>query len=771
MLHVLKRDGAREPVDFAAIQTRIASRCEGLQGADAARVTQRVVQGLTDNIRTSELDELAAQTAAALSTQHPDYGRLAARIAVSNLHKETQPSMRAIYHIMADDVLAFAKDHADELDAALDWDKDYRYDYFGFKTLEKAYLTRDVQGNVVERPQVMLMRVALGIHCGDMDSTILTYKMMARGVFTHATPTMFNAGTKHPHMASCFLLTMSEDSIEGIFETLKKCALISKSAGGIGISVTNVRAANSRIHSTGGKSAGLLPFLRIYDTTARAVDQGGGKRKGAFAAYLEPWHADIRSFLDMKKNHGQEELRARDLFYGLWIPDLFMRRVEANESWSLFCPAACPDLVDLHGEAFEKRYREYEATEGLAVATMPAQELWFAVLDAQIETGTPYLLYKDACNAKSNQQNLGTIRCSNLCTEIVQYSSADEVAVCNLASVALPSFVLPTTQEGELAIFDHRALASAVRIVTQNLNKVIDRNAYPLEEAKRSNFRHRPVGIGVQGLADVFFLLDMPFDCPAARVLNRQIFETIYYAALEESCNLAREFGPYETYDGSPMSQGKLQMDLWEDRENIKVPLGVRWDWVALRAKIKTYGVRNSLLVAPMPTASTAQILGNVEATEPITSNLYVRRVLAGEFAVVNKRLVRHLEALGLWTEDVRLAIIRGNGSVQDVPEIPDHLKAVFKTAREISMRTLIDQAADRAPFVDQSMSFNVFVREPTHARLSSMAFYAWKKGLKTGQYYVRTRPAADAVKVTVPVSTPAPSCRRDDPECLSCSA
>jgi ribonucleoside-diphosphate reductase alpha subunit len=764
MTTVIKRNGGREAVSFDKILRRVAALSDGLAAADTVRVAQRVVQGVHDGVTTVELDELAAQTAAALSTHHPDYGKLAARVAVSNLHKQTEGSMRAVFPHLADDVRAFCEENLATLDAALVWARDFQYDYFGFKTLEKSYLLRGEDGKIVERPQVMHLRVACGIHCGDLDAALETYDHLSRGVFTHATPTMFHAGTKSPHLASCFLLPVADDSIVGIADTWKRCAVISKSAGGIGFSTSNVRATGSAIASTGGKSNGLLPMLRVFDAIGRYVDQGGGKRKGAFAAYLEPWHADVRVFLDMKKNHGMDELRARDLFYALWIPDLFMKRVEANATWTLFCPATCPDLVDLVGDAFEARYEEYEAA-GKGVAEVKAQDLWFAILDAQIETGTPYMLYKDACNRKSNQQNLGTIRSSNLCTEIVQYSSADEVAVCNLASLALPRFVVEAeivSDDGGLcgleSWFDHEAFAAAVRVVTRNLNKVIDRNAYPLEEAERSNKRHRPIGLGVQGLADVFMMLDLAYDSVEARALNRDIFETMYYAALDASCALAEVHGPYDSYAGSPASRGELQFDLWGVE-----PKSKRWDWPALKARVAAHGLRNSLLVAPMPTASTAQILGNVEAFEPITSNLYVRRVLSGEFVVINKHLVKTLERIGMWTEGVRLAIIAGNGSVQHVPGIPDRVKRVYKTAWEMSMRTLLTLAADRGPFVDQSQSLNLFVAAPTHAKLSSMHFYGWKQGLKTGMYYLRTKPAADAVKVTVPVEVVE--------GCVSCSA
>lgn len=750
---VTKRDGSREPVQLDKILRRVQDLSNTLH-VDCVRVAKRVVQGLHDGVTTRELDELAAQTAAGLASHHPDYAYLAARLALTSLYKRTTGSMVAVEAVLSDDALAFVRTHREALDAALVHDRDFRLDYFGFKTLERSYLVRDpVTDDVVERPQVLWMRVAVGIHClGTLDEVLETYHGLSRGLFTHATPTLFNAGTRNPTLASCYLLPVIEDSISGIFETLKRCAEISKSAGGIGVSVTNVRSKGSRIASTGGKSNGLVPMLRTFEATARYVDQGGGKRKGAFAAYLEPWHPDVREFLDLRKNHGAEHLRARDLFYALWIPDLFMRRVEANESWTLFCPSTCTALLDSYGDAFDAEYERFERA-GMGVDTMSAQELWFAILDAQIETGTPYMLYKDACNGKSNHNHLGTIRCSNLCTEIVQYSSHDEIAVCNLASLALPAFV-------ENSGFDHERFAEAVRIVTRNLNRIIDRTAYVRNEAQTSNLRHRPIGIGVQGLADVFALLELPFESEAARTLNRAIFETLYFASLDASCALAERDGSHPSYEGSLVSQGRLQMDLW------KVPVDEA-RWGPLRARIAKHGVRNSLLVAPMPTASTAQILGNNECFEPFTSNLYSRKVLAGEFAVVNKHLVRHLESLGLWTDAVRHSILAGNGSVQHVPDVPDTVKALFKTVWEMKMRSLIDLAADRAPFVDQSQSLNLFVAEPSHAKLTSMHFYAWRAGLKTGMYYLRTRPAVDAVKVTVPVE----ACRRTDAGCVSCSA
>lgn len=780
---VVKRDGTKEPVILSEIQKRVQSLSEDLH-IDSLRVAQRVVQGVTDGIHTKMLDTLASGVAAALSSLHPDYSVLAGRIAVSNLHKMTSNSFEVILPYLEDSVREFASKHLLTIDKAIVWEQDLKsLDIFGFRTLEKSYLLRDAEKNVVERPQAMYMRVALGIHCGDLPAVLETYVGMSQGLFTHATPTMFNAGTKHPHLASCFLYPILDDSIEGIFETLKTFALISKSAGGIGFSCSNIRAAGSAIKSTGGTSSGLLPMLRVFCESARYVDQGGGKRKGAFAAYLEPWHADVRVFLEMKKNHGAEELRARDLYYALWIPDLFMRRVQENATWSLLCPSKCPDLVDLYGEAFDKQYEHYEGIPDCVVATMKAQDLWFSILDSQIETGTPYMLYKDACNHKSNQKNLGTIRSSNLCTEIIQYSSVDEIAVCNLASIALPKFV--DTHETPHH-FDHHKLYSIAYRVAQNLNRVIDRNAYAHVQAQNSNMRHRPVGIGVQGLADAFLMLGMPFDSEEARVLNREIFETIYFASLTASCDLAKIDGPYSSYAGSPMSQGQLQFDMWE-AEGASIVLSGRWDWNALRGDIAKHGVRNSLLVAPMPTASTAQILGNNECFEPYTSNIYVRRVLSGEFTIVNKHLIKELQTLGLWNEQIRMQIVAANGSVQNVDAIPQRLKELFKTAWELKQRVLIDMAADRAPFVDQSQSLNLFVRDPDHSKLTSMHFYAWKKGLKTGMYYLRTRAAADAIKVTVPVknnTVASPqdqkntaeervaACRRDDPEgCLLCSS
>mmetsp|Transcript_32242 Transcript_32242/g.80306 ORF Transcript_32242/g.80306 Transcript_32242/m.80306 type:complete len:779 (-) Transcript_32242:344-2680(-) len=778
-MNVIKRDGRSEPVMFDKITSRINKLCYGLDAkyVNSFLVAQKVITGVYDGVTTAALDDLAAETAAYLTTQHPDYARLAARISVSNLHKMTDKSFSSTMDrlhayvnprnqqpapLIADDVHKIIMENADRLDAALIYDRDFEYDYFGFKTLEKSYLLK-MWNRVVERPQQMLMRVAIGIHKTDLDAAIETYNLMSQKWFTHATPTMFNAGTPAPQMSSCFLLTMKDDSIEGIFETLKLCAQISKSAGGIGLAATNVRASGSYIKGSGGTSNGLTPMLRVFDNTARYVDQGGGKRKGAFAVYLEPWHADISSFLDLKKNHGKEESRARDLFYALWIPDLFMKRVEANTKWSLFCPNECPGLADSWGATFEALYTKYEA-EGRARSTVSAQQLWFSILDSQIETGTPYILYKDSANRKSNQQNLGTIRCSNLCTEIIEYTSPDEVAVCNLASLALPRFV-------ENGVFNHTKLFEITKIVTRNLNRVIDNNYYPVQEARTSNMKHRPIGLGVQGLADAFSHMRLPFDSEEARELNKEIFETIYFAALTCSCELAEEQGPYASYQGSPISKGILQFDMWA------VAPSERWDWASLRAKIARHGIRNSLLVAPMPTASTAQILGNNECFEPYTSNLYSRRVLAGEFAVVNQHLLRDLMERNLWTEEIRNQIIAHNGSVQNIPEIPADLKALYRTCWEMKMRSLIDMAADRGAFIDQSQSFNVFMTEPTYAKLSSMHFYGWKKGLKTGMYYLRTRAAADAIKFTVDQQGLAAKTQKDgttgnmNDDCLACGA
>jgi ribonucleoside-diphosphate reductase alpha chain len=750
-MYVVKRDGKKESVKFDKITARIQKLCYGLSPhVQPLIVTQKVIEGVYDGVTTSELDNLAAETAATMTVRHPDYALLASRIAVSNLHKNTRKSfsetMRALYNyvdaktgrkaqLIADEVMAVIEEHADLLDSTIIYDRDFGYDYFGFKTLEKSYLLK-INGKVVERPQHMIMRVAVGIHKHDIDSVIETYNLMSERWFTHATPTLFNAGTPKPQLSSCFLLTMKSDSIDGIYETLHQCAKISQSAGGIGLSIHDVRATGSYIRGTNGTSNGIIPMLRVFNDTARYVDQGGGKRKGSFAIYLEPWHADIFEFLDLKKNHGKEELRARDLFYALWIPDLFMKRVEEEGPWSLFCPNEAPGLSDCYGADFEILYTRYEQ-EGKARKSIPARELWAAIIESQIETGTPYMLYKDACNEKSNQKNLGTIKSSNLCTEIVEYTAPDEVAVCNLASIALPRFVI----NGK---FDHQKLFDITYVVTKNLNKIIDINYYPVPEARKSNLRHRPIGIGVQGLADAFILMRMPFDSEEARLLNREIFETIYYAALTASKDLAKKDGAYESFDGSPASQGILQFDMWN------VTPTDRWEWDVLREEIKKHGLRNSLLLAPMPTASTSQILGNNECFEPYTSNIYTRRVLSGEFVVVNKHLLKDLVDAGLWNDKIKNKLIAANGSVQNIEEIPDELKALYKTVWEIKQRVIIDMAADRGAFIDQSQSLNVFIPDPNYAKLSSMHFYAWKKGLKTGMYYLRTKAATDAIKFTV---------------------
>jgi len=751
VMFVIKRDGKRESVKFDKITARIEKLCYGFNLVDPIDVAKKVIEGLYDGVTTSELDNLAAETAASLTTKHPDYALLASRIAVSNLHKNTIKSfsetMRKLYEyidektgknasLIAEDVWQVIKANAELLDSTIIYDRDFGFDYFGFKTLEKSYLLK-VEGKIVERPQHLFMRVLVGIHKDDIDSVIKTYNLMSERWFTHATPTLFNAGTPKPQMSSCFLLTMQDDSIDGIYDTLKQTAKISQSAGGIGLSIHNVRATGSYISGTNGTSNGIIPMLKVFNDTARYVDQGGGKRKGAFAIYLEPWHADVFDFLDLRKNHGKEEMRARDLFYALWVSDLFMQRVEANEDWSLFCPHEAPGLADCWGKEFEALYTRYEQ-EGRARRTVKAQELWFAILDAQVETGTPYLLYKDAANGKSNQQNLGTIKSSNLCTEIMEYTSKDEVAVCNLASLALPRYI----QNG---IFDHNKLYEVTYQVTLNLNKIIDHNYYPVEEARYSNLRHRPIGLGVQGLADTFIQLRLPFESEEAKKLNIEIFETIYFASMTASKDLAIKDGAYETFKGSPLSKGQFQFDLW----NVKPESG-RWDWENLRLDVMNHGVRNSLLVAPMPTASTSQILGNNECFEPFTSNIYTRRVLSGEFIVVNKYLLRDLVNRGLWNTAMKDRIITANGSIQDIAEIPAELKELYKTVWEIKMRSIIDMAADRGAYVCQSQSLNLFINAPNASKLTSMHFYAWKKGLKTGMYYLRTQAASQAVKFTV---------------------
>jgi ribonucleoside-diphosphate reductase alpha chain len=751
MSFVLKRNGKQETIKFDKVTARIEKLSYSLSPlVNVIEVAKKTIEGIYSGVPTTELDNLAAETAASLTIVHPDYAILASRIAVSNLHKNTTKSfsetMRQLFNykdnktgkimpMIAEDVMAIIEEHADLLDSSIIYDRDYAFDYFGFKTLEKSYLLR-INGKIVERPQHMYMRVAVGIHKEDIESAIETYHLMSERWMTHATPTLFNAGTPKPQMSSCFLLTMKDDSIEGIYDTLKQTAKISQSAGGIGLAIHNIRATGSYIGGTNGTSNGIVPMLRVFNDTARYVDQGGGKRKGAFAIYLEPWHADIFEFLDLRKNHGKEEMRARDLFFALWISDLFMKRVQEDGEWSLFCPNEAPGLSDCWGTEFETLYAKYEQ-EGRARKTIKAQELWFAVLQSQIETGTPYMLYKDAANSKSNQQNLGTIKSSNLCTEILEFTSPDEVAVCNLASIALPRFVINKK-------FDFEKLYQVTYQAAKNLNKIIDNNYYPVIEAENSNVRHRPIGLGVQGLADVFILLRLPFDSDLARMLNKNIFETIYFAAMTASKDLAKTEGAYSTYEGSPVSKGIFQFDMWN------VTPSELWDWAGLKEEVKKYGIRNSLLVAPMPTASTSQILGNNECFEPYTSNIYTRRVLSGEFIIVNKHLLKDLVSLGLWNNKMKNQIIAANGSIQNIQEIPEDIKEIYKTVWEIKQRSLIDMSADRGAYICQSQSLNLFVDSPTTAKLSSMHFHAWKMGLKTGMYYLRSQAATQAVQFTV---------------------
>ena len=753
-MYVVKRDGRKEQIMFDKITARVRKLCYGLNElVDPLKVAMRVIEGLYDGVTTSELDNLAAEIAATMTTSHPDYARLAARISVSNLHKNTKKTFSDVMEdlhkyvnprtgkdapLLADDVYEVIMANKERLDSTIIYNRDFGYDYFGFKTLERSYLLK-LNGQIAERPQHMLMRVSIGIHLNDLDAAIETYELMSKKYFTHATPTLFNAGTPKPQMSSCFLLTMKDDSIEGIYDTLKQTAKISQSAGGIGLAIHNVRATGSYIAGTNGTSNGIVPMLQVFNDTARYVDQGGGKRKGSFAIYIETWHADIFDFLELKKNHGKEEMRARDLFYAMWIPDLFMRRVQENGDWTLMCPNECPGLPETHSEEFEALYLKYEA-EGKGRKTIKARELWEKILESQIETGTPYMLYKDAANRKSNQQNLGTIRSSNLCTEILEYTSPDEIAVCNLASIALPMFI----KNGE---FDHKELFRITKHVTKNLNRVIDRNYYPVIEAENSNMRHRPIGLGVQGLADTFIQLRMPFTSEEAKKLNQDIFETLYYAAVTASMEEAKADGPYQSYEGSPISKGKFQHNLWNIKDD---ELSGRWDWEKLRKQVLKNGVRNSLLVAPMPTASTSQILGNNECFEPYTSNIYTRRVLSGEFIVVNKHLLEDLVELGLWNDSLKQDIMRANGSVQDIENIPQDIKELYKTVWELSMKDIIDMSRQRGYFIDQSQSLNLFLEGATMAKLTSMHFYAWKSGLKTGMYYLRTKSAVDAIKFTL---------------------
>ena len=753
-MYVLKRDGRKEPMMFDKITARVRKLCYGLNElVDPVKVAMRVIEGLYDGVTTSELDNLAAEIAATLTTAHPDYAKLAARISVSNLHKNTKKTFSEVMHdlytyvnprtgkeapLLSDEVYKVIMDNKEKLDSTIIYNRDFSYDYFGFKTLERSYLLK-INGEIAERPQHMLMRVSIGIHLNDLEGAIETYELMSKKYFTHATPTLFNSGTPKPQMSSCFLLTMKDDSIDGIYDTLKQTAKISQSAGGIGLAIHNVRATGSYIAGTNGTSNGIVPMLKVFNDTARYVDQGGGKRKGSFAIYVETWHADIFDFLDLKKNHGKEEMRARDLFYAMWISDLFMKRVQDNSEWTLMCPNECPGLPEAHSEEFEALYLKYEA-EGKGRKTIKARELWEKILESQIETGTPYMLYKDAANRKSNQKNLGTIRSSNLCTEIMEYTSPDEVAVCNLASIALPMFV-------KNGAFDHKELYKITKRVTKNLNRVIDRNYYPVKEAENSNFRHRPVGLGVQGLADAFINLRLPFTSDEAKKLNQEIFETLYFAAVTASMEEAKADGPYQSYEGSPISQGEFQYNLWGIKDE---ELSGRWDWEKLRSDVKKHGVRNSLLVAPMPTASTSQILGNNECFEPYTSNIYTRRVLSGEFIVVNKHLLEDLVELGLWNDGLKQDIMRANGSIQGIESIPQDIKELYKTVWELSMKDIIDMSRHRGYFIDQSQSLNLFMEGATMAKLTSMHFYAWKSGLKTGMYYLRTKSAVDAIKFTL---------------------
>lgn len=779
-LYVIKRNGDRVPVSFDQILQRIRMLSDGIEHVNPDLVAQKVCNQLQDGMSTSQLDEFAAETCAMMQARfHPNYGTLAARILINNHHKNTPNTLldciEELYHgpiqLVSDEYHDLVCKNSDNYQEIIDYSRDNMFDYFGFKTLEKGYLLKQ-NGKLVERPQHMWMRVAIQLHGNDIPRVKETYDALSRGYFIHATPTLFNSGTNHPQLSSCFLLTTNDDSIKGIYKTLGDCAQISKWAGGIGLSIHNIRARGSKIHGTNGESTGIVPMLKVFNDTAKYVNQGG-KRNGSFAIYLEPWHADIEDFLRLKLNQGAEEDRARDLFYGLWIPDLFMKRMEAKQDWTLMCPAECPGLADCHSEEFEKLYESYEKA-GKGRKTIPAQKLWQMILDAQIQTGTPYLCYKDAANSKSNQQHLGTIKSSNLCTEIMEFTSPDETAVCNLGSLALPKFVETeyiTNVDGitiATPTFNFEKLREYTWILTRNLDIVIDKNYYPTVECRNSNMRHRPIGIGIQGLADVFAMMRLPWTSEGAAKLNREIFENIYYAAMTMSISRTYDgfnhgtfdtLGEYPSYPGSPLSQGKFQFDLWNEKPKYTPYL----DWSGLRDKLNKYEARNSLLIAPMPTASTSQILGNNECFEPFTSNLYARRVLAGDFMVINKYLVEDLTKLGLWTTDVRTQIIADNGSVQNITEIPDHIRDLYKTAWEIPQKTLINMARDRAPFICQSQSLNLFLAEPTYAKISSMHVYAWKQGLKTGCYYLRTKAVSSAQKFTIEVKAP--------PDCLTCSS
>ncbi len=767
-MNVVKRDGTVEQVKFDKISSRIRKQTYGLNEdyVDYFQVAQKVISGLYDGVTSTELDKLSAETAASMITTHPDYGKLAARITITSLYKDVAKEFstvaKELYEyinpvnnepagLISDEVYAVIEKHATELNAMIVHDRDFNFDYFGYKTLEKSYLLKR-HGKPAETPQQMYMRVSVGIWRDNLEMVQKTYDMLSQGLFTHATPTLFNSGTKRPQMSSCFLLDIDDDSIPGIYKTLSDCAKISQSAGGIGINIHKIRAKGSYIKGTNGWSNGIVPMLRVFNETARYVDQGGGKRKGSIAVYLEPWHGDVFDFLDLRKNHGKEEMRARDLFLALWIPDLFMKRVEEDGVWTLFSPEAVPGLIDTYDTPeykwFTELYEKYEA-EGKGLKTVKARELWEKVLTSQIETGTPYMLYKDAANYKSNQKNLGTIKSSNLCTEILEYTDKNEIAVCNLASIALPRYVVIPTgkvreKDKKLRKFDFQRLYEVTYQATVNLNQVIDVNFYPTPETQHSNFKHRPIGLGVQGLADTFALMGLPFESDEARKLNKDIFETIYFAALTASKDLAAVDGEYQSFHGSPASRGLLQYDLWGINEN---DLSGMWDFVALKKEIKEFGLRNSLLVAPMPTASTAQILGNNECFEPFTSNLYKRNTLSGEYAIVNKHLVEDLVNNGLWTDNIRMKLFINNGSVQDIEEIPLDIRETYKTVWEMKGKSILEMARDRNYFIDQSQSLNMFMAEPTMSKLSSAHFYGWKLGLKTGMYYLRTKPKASAIK------------------------
>ena len=777
-MEVTKRDGAKERVKLDKILNRVKKQSYGLNMdyIEPMEIAKKVIHGLYDGISSVELDTLAAETAAALTPTHPDYSILASRICVTSLHKRTPKSFSSVIDqlynyvdpktglkapMIADDVYDIIMKNSKDIDSQVIADRDSDYDYFGFKTLEKSYLLK-IDGLPAERPQHMLMRVAIGIHKEDLASAYKTYDLMSQGYFTHATPTLFNSGTRRPQLSSCFLVSMDGDSIQGIYKTLADVAQISKNAGGIGLHIHNVRGTGAYIRVTNGTSNGIIPMLKVFNETARYVDQGGGRRKGSFAIYLEPWHCDVEDFLNLRKNHGKEEMRARDLFLALWTPDLFMQRVKEDGEWTLFSPDEAPGLDDVYGEDFVKLYTKYEE-EGRGRKTIKAQELWYKIIEAQIETGTPYMLYKDAANIKSNQKNLGTIKSSNLCTEIMEYSDSKETAVCNLASIALPKFIIP----GKKLKYDLNALKDIAYTATINLNRVIDVNYYPTKETKTSNMKHRPIGIGVQGLADTFAILKIPFESDEAKNLDRDIFEAIYYGAMCASVDLAEKEGAYQTFKGSPLSKGLFQFDLWNELPS------TRWNWEELRERVLTHGARNSLLLAPMPTASTSQILGNNECFEPFTSNIYIRKTLSGEFPVVNKHLVKDLVKLNMWDDNLRDKIIINNGSVQDIAEIPDEIKIIYKTAWEMSQKIIIDHAAARAPFICQSQSMNLFVQDANFAKLSSAHFYGWDKGLKTGSYYIRTKAATTAIKglgIDLSRNQDIPKSEDDNYSDLSCS-